>query len=122
MTAKQIIDQIEQIFGRQPEQYILQLINDALDDVSAKRQHYTTSAITDLKKKQRWYALDDTVIDITRVEIKDTNDRYVMIPKLSNPHRILRADTDSNDTTWVTSSNTTATSSTGSQGSDDSLT
>ena len=122
MTAQQIISQIEKLVGRQPEAYMFQLINDALDDIASRRQNYTTSATTDLKKKQRWYALDDTVIDIIRVEIKDSNDRYVMIPKLTDPHKILRADTDSNDTTWVTSSNTTATSSTGSQGADDSLT
>ena len=122
MTAQQIISQIEKLVGRQPEAYMLQLINDALDDIASVKQNYTTSATTDLKKKQRWYALDDTVIDVMRVEIKDSNDRYVMIPKLSDPHKILRADTDSNNTTWVTSSNTTSTSSTGSQGADDSLT
>ena len=95
MTAQQIISQIEKTFGRQPEQYMFQLINDALDDA---------------------------VIDVMRVEIKDTNDRYVMIPKLADSHKILREDTDSNNATWTTSSNTTATSSTGSQGADDSLT
>ena len=96
MTAKQIIDQVEKLFGRQPEQYMFQLINDALDDISSKR----------------WYSLDDSVIDIMRVEIKDTNDRYVMIPKLADPHRLLREDTDSNSATWTS----------GSSGADDSLT
>ena len=33
MTAKNIIDQIEKMFGRQPEQYMFQLINDALDEI-----------------------------------------------------------------------------------------
>ena len=122
MTAQQIISQVEKLVGRQPEAYMFQLINDALDDIASHKQNYTTSSITDLKKKQRWYSLDDSVIDIMRVEIKDTNDRYVMIPKLADPHKILRDDTDSNDATWTTSSNTTATSSTGSQGADDSLT
>ena len=28
MTAKNIIEQIEKMFGRQPEQYMFQLIND----------------------------------------------------------------------------------------------
>ena len=37
-------------------------------------------------------------MSIERVEILDTNDRYIMIPKLTDPHRLLRADTDaSND-------------------------
>ena len=97
MTAKNIIEQIEKMFGRQPEQYMFQLINDALDDIASNKRNYTVSAITDLEQKKRWYLLDDNVIDITRVEILDTNDRYVMIPKLADPHKILRADTDEDD-------------------------
>jgi len=34
------------------------------------------------------------MIDIIKVEIKDTNNRYVMIPKLTDPHKLLRGDTD----------------------------
>ena len=34
------------------------------------------------------------MIDITKVEIKDTNDRYVKIPKLADPQNILKGDTD----------------------------
>ena len=99
MTSKQIIDQIEALFGRQSEGYMIRLINDALIDMSSKKQEYTVSAKTDLEQYKRWYLLDDQVIDITKVEILDTNDRYVRIPKLADPHNILRDDTeDSNDT------------------------
>ena len=111
MTAKHIIEQIEKMFGRQQEQYMFQLINDALDDIASNKRNYTTSKVTDLKKNQRWYSLDDDVIGVKRVEIKDTNDRYVMIPKLADSHKLLREDTDDNTTTWASSS-----------GSDDSLT
>ena len=100
MTAKNIIDQIEKMFGRQPEQYMFQLINDALDDIASNKRNYTTSKTTDLKKHQRWYQLDDDVIDIQRVEVLDTKDRYVMIPKLADPHKILRGDTDDTATSW----------------------
>ena len=103
MTAKNIIEQIEKIFGRQQEQYMFQLINDALDDIAAQKQHRTVSKVTDLKKHDRWYTLEDDVIDVKRVEIKDTNNRYVMIPKLADPHKILRGDTDdisAADITW----------------------
>ena len=48
-------------------------------------------------KNKRWYALNDQVIDITKVEVLDTNNRYVMIPKLSDSHRLLREDTDNTD-------------------------
>ena len=37
MTVKNIIEQTENMFGRQPEQYMYRLINDALNEVAAKR-------------------------------------------------------------------------------------
>ena len=94
MTVKNIIDQIETTFGRQPEKLMLQLINDALTDISGEIQHYTSVSKTDLVSYQRWYELDNKMIDIIKVEIKDTNDRYVKIPKLADPQNILRDDTD----------------------------
>ena len=97
MTVRDVVSQIEKMFGRQSEAYMYRLINDALLDMSSKKQHYTVSATTDLEEKKRWYELSDNVIDITKVEIKDTNSRYVMIPKLSDAHRLLRGDTDETD-------------------------
>jgi hypothetical protein len=97
MTVKNIIDQVEKMFGRQSEQYMYQLINDALDDIASNKRNYTVSSTTSLEEKKRWYELADKVIDIVRVEIKDTNDRYVMIPKLADPHKLLREDTESTD-------------------------
>ena len=98
MTVKNAIIQLEKIFGRQPEAYMIQLLNDGLIDISNKKQGYTVSAITDLEKNKRWYDLPASVMSIERVEILDSNNRYVMIPKLSDPHKLLRADTDaSND-------------------------
>ena len=97
MTAKNTIEQIEKLFGRQQEQYMFQLINDALDDIASHKRNYTVSSTTDLEEKKRWYELEDRVVDVTRVEIKDTNDRYVMIPKLTDSHKILRDDTESAD-------------------------
>ena len=111
MTAKNIIEQIEKLFGRQQEQYMFQLINDALDDIASHKRNYTESKVTDLYSYDRWYKLDDNLIDIKRVEVLDTNNRYVMIPKLADSHKLLREDTDDDTTTWVSSS-----------GSDDSLT
>ena len=101
MTAQQIISQVEKLVGRQPEAYMFQLINDALDDISSHKQNYTVSKTTNLIGYDRWYTLHDDVIDIDRVEIKDTNDRYVMIPKLADPHRILRGDTDDTASSWA---------------------
>ena len=94
LTAKNIIDQAEHLFGRQSQAYMLRLINDALLDVSSKKQHYTVSQKQDLIPKQRWYTIGDDIIDVIKVEILDTNNRYVMIPKLTDSHRLLRGDTD----------------------------
>ena len=94
MNVKNLIQQVEYLMGRQPEQYMMQLINDALMDMSSKIQHYSTQKKQNLNEKQRWYPLDDSVIDVFRVEILDTNDRYVMIPKLADPHKLLKDDSD----------------------------
>ena len=97
MTVKSIISQIEKTLGRQSEAYMYQIINDGLMDIANKKQSYIVSSTTDLEKNKRWYDLPTAVLSIERVEILDTNDRYIMIPKLSDPHKILRADTDASD-------------------------
>ena len=98
MTVKTIISQIEKIFGRQAEAYMYQLINDGLLDIANRKQNYIISATTDLEKHKRWYELPSDVLSIEKVEVLDTNDRYIMIPKLTDPHKLLRGDTDaSND-------------------------
>ena len=98
MTVKNMFSQLEKLFGRNSEAYLIQIINDGLIDIANKKQGYTVSATSDLEKKKRWYTLPPTVLSIERVEVLDSDDRYIMIPKLSEPHKILRADTDaSND-------------------------
>ena len=94
MKVKDLIQQIEYTMGSQPEKYLVQLINDALMDMSSKIQHYTTEKVQNLNSKQRWYKLDDSVVDITRVEILDNNDRYVKVPLLADSHKLLKDDTD----------------------------
>ena len=97
MTFKKVFLQLENIFGRNPEKYLIQVINEGLIDIANKKQGYTVSATTDLEYKKRWYTLHPTVLSIERVEILDTNDRYIMIPKLADPHKILRSDTDASN-------------------------
>ena len=97
MKPKEIIQQIEHLMGRQPEGYMIRLMNDGLLDMSAKKQEYTVSSVANLEQYKRWYALDDQIIDVMKVEVLDTNSRYVMIPKLSDSHKLLREDTDNTD-------------------------
>ena len=101
MTVKDVIQQIEAVHGRKPHEYIKQLINDALIDIASKKQHYTVSAKANLVSGQRWYDLPVMTIDIVRVEVLDTSSstaRYNLIPKLTDPHKILKSDTDDSST------------------------
>ena len=97
MKVKELIQQVEHLMGRQPEGYMVRLINDGLLDIGAMKKEYTVSAVAHLEQNKRWYALDEQVIDITKIEILDTNSRYVMIPKLADSHKLLREDTDITD-------------------------
>ena len=101
MTVKNMFSQLEKMFGRNSETYLIQVMNDGLIDIANKKQGYTVSALTDLEKNKRWYDLPASVMSIERVEILDTNNRYIMIPKLSDPHKILRADTDNTEDSTV---------------------
>ena len=121
MKVKDLIQQVEYTMGRQPEKYMMQLINDALMDMSSKIQSYKTEKVQNLNSKQRWYKLDDSVVDITKVEILSTpsdafcsigsysnqtdceanggtwtvpEGRYTRIPLLADSHRLLKDDTD----------------------------
>ena len=97
LTVQNIIDAVDESVGAKSDTYMLRLINDALLDINDKKQHYTVVAKRDLVGYDRWYELTDDMVDITRVEILDTNSRYVMIPKLTDPHKLLRGDTDVDD-------------------------
>ena len=92
MKIKNVIEQVEHIAGRQPENYAIQLINDALEEIGINKQHRRKQIKIDLTEDKRWYELEDEMIDIFRVEILDSNDRYVMIPKLTDSHKLLKED------------------------------
>ena len=92
MKIKDVIQQVEKQLGRSPERYLLRLINDGLEEIGITKQHKRDEIKIDLIEDQRWYPLDDEIIDIVRVEILDTDDRYSMIPKLTDSHKLLRED------------------------------
>ncbi len=92
MKVKELISEIEHLFGRQPKKYIMRLMNDALTEIGSTRQFKKGNFTENLQKDQRLYNLDGNIIDITRVEIKDTNGRYNVIPKLTDPHLLLKGD------------------------------
>ena len=52
MTVKNIIEQAEKMFGRQPEQYMFQLINVALNEIAAEKQHNTNKQTSKQARRQ----------------------------------------------------------------------
>ena len=97
LTIKSVISQLEGIFGRQPENYMLTLINEGLMDIAVTKQEYMISSLSNLETKKRWYELDANAIDVVKVEILDKNNRYVRIPRLADSHNLLREDTDTSE-------------------------
>ena len=96
MTVKDIVSQIEMAHGDKPHTYLFRLINDALLDVASKKQHYVVSAVTDLEDGVRWYDLPSRAIDVIKVEVLDTSTspRFHRVPKLTDPHKLLKSDPD----------------------------
>ena len=94
MTVKNIIEQVELLYGRQSHAYVTQLINDAMLDIASKKQHYQTEKVFDLKEGTRWYDLPAECIDIVKVEVLDTNSRFNLVPKLADAHKLLKSDPD----------------------------
>ena len=97
MNLKNFLNMIEMQMGRQSEGLVIQLMNDGLDEIAATKQNYQVAATETLTSKQRYYELTDEMIDIIRVEVLDTNNRYVKIPKLVDAHNLRKDDTDTDD-------------------------
>ena len=97
MTLKNFFNMIEMQMGRQSEVLIRQLMNDGLDEIAATKQNYQVAATETLTAKKRYYDIDDSMIDIFRVEILDTNNRYIKIPKLVDAHNLRKDDSDTTD-------------------------
>ena len=73
------------------------MANINLHNVSAEEEALQL-AKTDLIAGVRWYDLPTRTIDIMKIEILDSNSRYNLIPKLADPHRLLKSDTDDSST------------------------
>ena len=104
MTVKEIISQVEMLYGEKPQKYLIRLVNDCLLDMASEVQQFSKTAKETLTQYKRWYPLKDfsdvngnattDIIDIYRVEILDSDSRYNLIPKISDQHKLLKDDTD----------------------------
>ena len=73
MEVKDIISQVEALFGRKPNKYLMQVINDGLMDIASKRLVNEDTAVTDLLEGQRYYDLPPGLLKIVGVEVKQEN-------------------------------------------------
>lgn len=73
MEVKDIISQVEGLFGRKPNRYLMQIINDGLMDIASKRLTNEDTAVTDLLEGQRYYEMPPGLLKIVSVEVKKEN-------------------------------------------------
>ena len=102
MTAKQIISRVRLVFPNAPENYIINLINDALVETgmyNSKTEYAKITTVAD----QRWYNLSDLAKDssgnrldlnkVFRVDFMDNEGDYIRIPRLLDKN-VTMADLD----------------------------
>ena len=92
MTVKELISEIEHLYGRQPHMYLKRLINDALLDMSGKIQHYNAIATQTLKQNQRWYPLSDNELELNVVGVLNSDSNYELVPMLDNYDELKEGD------------------------------
>ena len=73
MEVKDIISQVENLFGRKPNKYLMQIINDGLMDIASKRLTNEDTAVTDLIEDLRYYEMPPGLLKVVSVEIKQEN-------------------------------------------------
>jgi|TARA_Y100000034_G_scaffold115252_1_gene152227 Flp pilus assembly secretin CpaC len=98
LTVKNILSRIRQVFPDAQENYVINLINDALVEMgyySNKISHAKISAVAN----QMWYDLSDGAEDssgnklelnkVKRVYLMDNEGDYIQIPRLTDTNLLL---------------------------------
>jgi len=88
LTVKKIISRVRQAFPTAPENYIMNLVNEALVELgnyNTKVEYAKTNSVAD----QQWYTLSDSnagveINKVFRVDFMDASGDYVKIPRLIN--------------------------------------
>tara|TARA_R100000655_G_scaffold108607_1_gene160933 strand:+ start:1212 stop:1553 length:342 start_codon:yes stop_codon:yes gene_type:complete len=86
-TGKEIYSRVLQAVPNVSENYVINLINEALVDMG-RYTNQIENAKTNLVHNQLWYALDDdesvTINKVFRCTILNSEGEYIKIPRLSN--------------------------------------
>ena len=91
ITVKQILSRVRQVFPNVPENYVINLINDALIETgmyNSKTEYAKITTVAD----QMWYDLSDLAKDssgnkldvnkVFRIDFMDNEGDYIRIPRL----------------------------------------
>ena len=86
LTVKKIISRVRQAFPTAPENYIMNLVNEALVELgnyNTNVEYAKTNSVAD----QQWYTLSDAnsgveINKVFRVDFMDSSGEYVKIPRL----------------------------------------
>jgi|TARA_B100000073_G_C23459861_1_gene462917 hypothetical protein len=86
-TAKEIYSRVKQAVPEVSENYVVNLINEALIDLGQYNLK-TEYAKTNLVNGQMWYGLDDdrdvTINKVYRCSVLNSSGEYIKIPRLVN--------------------------------------
>ena len=98
ISVKQLVSRVRQVFPKASENYILNLINDALVEIgmySTKPVQAKMSTVAD----QMWYKIGDEAKDssgnkleankVFRVDLMDDSGDYIQIPRLIDKNFLL---------------------------------
>jgi len=105
-NAKEIYSRVLQAVPGVSENYVINLINEALIDMG-RYPNQIENAKTDLKHNQLWYALDDgediTVNKVFRCTILNSSGEYIDIPRLSQGRikQFYNESSTSSNTAWT---------------------
>tara|TARA_R110002012_G_scaffold204976_1_gene374828 strand:- start:18 stop:326 length:309 start_codon:yes stop_codon:yes gene_type:complete len=88
LTVKKIISRVRQAFPSAPENYIINLVNEALVELGKYNTKIEYAKLTTVADQQ-WYTLSDSnagveINKVYRVDFMDSSGDYVKIPRLLN--------------------------------------
>ena len=98
ISVKQLVSRVHQVFPGAPENYILNLINDALVEVGMHSTKPVQSKMSTVADKM-WYKIGDEAKDssgnkleankVFRVDLMDDSGDYIQIPRLIDKNILL---------------------------------
>ena len=110
ITVKQVISRVRQVFPDIPENYIINLLNDALVEVGMYSTKPVQAKLTTVAN-QMFYNIGDTAEDsngnkleankVFRLDLMDSDGDYIQVPRLLDKN-VLLMDADSSESALTT--------------------